>query len=108
MVVLYNNAQRAEADICSSISPLLHEIGKQTSLREELATKQTRGTEQFLRQSISNPALTFYLRLCELDETCSLPGELGAVAEQEVCAGERIIAGTEQSIQIKLFIFSKV
>lgn len=107
MVVLYHNAQRSEADICSSITPLLQEIGKQQVLREELTQKQTTRTQQFLRESITNPALTFYLQTCTLEETCSLPGELGAVAEQEVCAGERIIAGTDTSVRVKLFVFRK-
>lgn len=107
MVVLYHNAQRAEADVCSSVTPLLQEIGKQTILREELVQKQTGSTERFLRESITNPALTFHLQVCTLEETCSLPGELGAVAEQEVCAGERIIAGVDSSVRVKLFVFRK-
>ena len=108
LTVATTHRATSTTDYCSTLAPLLEEIAKNTTLREDiLVHNNTASTEQFLAKRVRNPALAYEVRICEPDGTIC-PHSQSGYENVDICAEERIIAATPQGFnpkKLKIFLF---
>ncbi len=110
LFVISTNKARQESDICGALAPLLNEIGKNTTLREQIMQERTDGVLAFLATQITNPALAYRVKICSPEPQVLCLLEESGLEKTEVCADERIISSTTATFnpkRLKLFLFKK-
>lgn len=108
-VVVRNNADTATAnDVCLQSNSILEEIGKNNTLRENVLNSDEEAIKNFLKKRIDNPLIGYKVRICGVDDLCSL--NQGGLDDVEICASERLITTTPgrtefQPKKLKIFLF---
>jgi hypothetical protein len=108
-VVVRNNADTTTAnDICLQASSIMEEIGKNNTLRESVLNSDEDSIKNFLKNRIDNPLIGYRVRICNMDDLCSL--NQGGFDKVEICASERLITTSLsrnefQPKKLKIFLF---
>ncbi len=105
LAVLIEKKAQNQENSCGLIPELLNEIAKNQSLRQEIVIGEVSGTNIFLKTRITNPALSYRVKICQLEELCAL--EEAGLEKKNICANERIIStggGSYQPKKLKLFL----
>lgn len=108
-VVIKNNSEKSSADsLCLEANSLIDEISKNSTLREGVLNSDVDLVKGFLVDKISNPLIDYRVKICKLDDFCSL--NEGGLDKVEICASERLISTTTgrtdfQPKKLKIFLF---
>jgi len=102
-----------EKDLSGTINPLLEEIAKNSTLREEIIMNNGNSTEKilnFLSRRIREPSIGFDAKVCEINDACSL-NRYPSNITGDVYAGSRLISsgliGGEQPKRVSIFLWIK-
>ncbi len=103
----------SQSDLSDSITPLLEEIAKNNSLRDEIITKGENANQsirQFVSSRIREPNINYTVRVCEMNEVCGIvdyPIDISG----NVYAGSRLISASlkagAQSKKVAIFLWLK-
>ncbi len=109
LVFSTNNNIQSELDLTSSITDILTEVAKNSTMREQIVANQTgnqQNLEAFVAIRIISPNVNYSVKICEIDAICGLtsypPGNV------EVYAAERLISSslsTYNPKKIKIFVW---
>ena len=115
--------ERKETDFNAMIVPVLEEMAQNSSLRGEILSYNTsegsgignnkeiiNDLEIFVGSKITNPALNYSVRICELKQVCAREYPLNI--EGNLYSGERVISTniTESDFdpkKVKIFLWKK-
>lgn len=116
VVISLSLSKRAavEKDLSETISPLLEEIAKNNSMRDEIINNPVRAEVQiqnFLAERIKEPNIGYNVTICDIGGLCNLsyPGMVSG----SVYAGSRVIssslegAGAATPKRVSLFLWIK-
>ncbi len=107
LIVLQQEQQRFDANLCAPLAPLLNEIAQTPSLRTAVLTHQDSVISEFLKTHIQNPTLAYSFSFCSPDEVCGF--ESGDLSQKsDVCADERIVVPgdpTQNITKVKIFLY---
>ena len=99
-----------ERDLSGTINPLLEEIAKNSTLREEVIidSDASESVKSFLAKRIKDPSIGFDTKVCEINDACSLD-RYPANITGNVYAGSRLISSGlisgEKPKRIGLFLW---
>jgi hypothetical protein len=114
VVLSLSLARRAsvERDLSAQISPLLEEIAKNNSMRDEIISNPNANATimAFLADRIKESNLDYSVRICEMDAVCGLEIYPSGISGN-IYAGSRIISsslmGGAKPKRISLFLWIK-
>lgn len=107
LIVLQQEQQRFDANLCAPLVPLLDEIAKTETLRNAVLLQERPLVDEFLKTHITNPTITYSFSFCAPDDVCSFTGE-DVSKDSDVCADERILAPVETTqglVKLKIFLY---
>ncbi|MSS75251.1 hypothetical protein EXS73_03520 [Candidatus Pacearchaeota archaeon] len=107
LIVLQQEQQRFDTNLCAPLVPLLDEIAKTSSLRSAVLARERLVLENFLKIQIVNPTIIYSFSLCSAEELCSFTGT-DVSKDSDVCADERIITPPDASqniTKLKIFLY---
>lgn len=108
-----NRKTQSERDLSEILPTLLEEVARNAKLREQILAEGPDAEDEvveFLSERIKNPSLSYDVKICNLEDVCSLDEYPDA---REVFAGERVISKTLKSPEetgpkkLKLFVWIK-
>lgn len=104
-----NNKVNSEPDLTKSVTEILTEVAKNSTMREQIVANQSgsqQNLEAFVFSRITSPNLNYTVRICEVDEICGLITY--PQGNQEIYAAERLISSSLSTFnpkKIKIFVW---
>ena len=109
IVVSRTSIPQASTDLTSTITPILEEIARNVSLREQivqLGNGSLPSLQAFVGVRIKQSTIKYAVAVCNVQEICSMPTYPTGVGN--VYAGERIISSTLDTYnpeKVKIFLW---
>lgn len=101
---------REQTDLSEILPPILNEIARDDIFRDKIVKGEAdlEDLEKFIGERIGNPSLEFEVKVCELNDLCSL-SELPDNLE-EIYAAERVIGASVSYVKfspkkVKIFVW---
>ena len=102
---------RDESDLSKMISPLLEEVAKNNTIREEIIADPLNANNtvmNFLRFRIKQPNIVYAVRICEIEDICGLSSYPTSISGN-IYAGSRVISsgliGGAQPKRVSIFLW---
>jgi hypothetical protein len=104
LVVAQKKSTLSENDLSETITPMLEEIAKNATLREQIIANNNVASENTLREfvsrRISNNGLGYNVRVCGYRDMCAL-GKYPEDAKGDIYSGSRIISSALNAPQLQ-------
>ncbi|MCU0641985.1 MAG: hypothetical protein MUF61_00165 [archaeon] len=104
LIVAERKKTTSENDISESVTPLLEEIARNATLRDNIMTKDSASVEAEIAKTllikIDNPDIGYDVRVCDYKQICALDS-YPETAKGDIYSGERIISSALGSADIQ-------